>query len=449
MNRRRTGILVVVGVIALCLPTSARVHAQDVEAAESTAARARLKGRIEETWRVVPLTGGVLLVPRRASIRVKGIELSGAAVAIDGKPTTGPEVVERLGADAEPVLQLSYLPSADRLALFVDPAPEPVERDVRQSPESPSQPEIDPWPVNRGARVRVFGNITIPEGERVGDVVAVFGSIDLQGSADGNVVAVLGDVSLGPKSTSRGDVVAVGGAVRPMDAARIMGKVTEFRVDLPNVQVTVPGDDRFSIQMSPDWPRIARLQWVGGLVAALMVLAICCLVVLVAPGRVEAVRQQDRSMLVCAMAGLAVQVLTLPALVLIASALALSVVGIPLLALIPLLLLAVLALAFVGFTGVAARVGSVPLVSPPGASVAAVLLGLLIIWAPGLVGRLLWAESGGYSAWGVGLTVAGAVLEYVCWTIGLGAALLTWLARGRRREASVPLAPPPPIAVEY
>jgi hypothetical protein len=77
----------------------------------------------------------------------------------------------------------------------------------------------------------------------------------------------------------------------------------------------------------------------------------------------------------------------------------------------------------------------------------AVVLGLALIWAPGLVGRYLWAESGGYSALGIGLAAIGAAVEYACWTIGLGGAMLAWLAR-RRRTAAASLAAPPPLPVE-
>src|SRR5215470_15507472 len=45
------------------------------------------------------------------------------------------------------------------------------------------------------ALVRVFGDIHVPRGKRVSDdVVAIFGSVDVEGEVDGDVVAVLGTI---------------------------------------------------------------------------------------------------------------------------------------------------------------------------------------------------------------------------------------------------------------
>src|SRR4030095_10091116 len=45
------------------------------------------------------------------------------------------------------------------------------------------------------ALVRIFGDIHVPRGKRVtDDVVAVCGSVDVEGEVDGDVVAVLGSV---------------------------------------------------------------------------------------------------------------------------------------------------------------------------------------------------------------------------------------------------------------
>jgi hypothetical protein len=132
--------------------------------------------------------------------------------------------------------------------------------------------------------------------------------------------------------------------------------------------------------------------------------------------------------------------------VLIASALTLSVVGIPLLAGIPVLLFLLALAALVGFTGVAARLGSVW--RPRGnvsASVVAVVLGLGLIWATGLTGRYMWEETRGESGLGVALALGGFAIEYVCWTIGLGSATMAWMARRRdRRTVSAPVVATPP-----
>lgn len=60
--------------------------------------------------------------------------------------------------------------------------------------------------------VRVFADAHVSQGEHVdGDVVAVFGSVDVAGEVNGSVVAVLGSVRLAPEAVVQGDAVAVGG----------------------------------------------------------------------------------------------------------------------------------------------------------------------------------------------------------------------------------------------
>jgi uncharacterized RDD family membrane protein YckC len=56
---------------------------------------------------------------------------------------------------------------------------------------------------------------------RVNDVVVIWGDIDIEGEVDGDVVAVLGDISAGPKARVRGDTVAVGGKVDVANGARL------------------------------------------------------------------------------------------------------------------------------------------------------------------------------------------------------------------------------------
>jgi hypothetical protein len=413
---------------------------------------AALKRRIEETWRVVPLQRGVLLVPRRSSMPIKGVELGERGVAVDGQPVTGPELVARLGADAESVLQLSYVPTDERIELFTrtEQALERARERRRAAREATAGPPPDLRFGRSGARVRVFGNVSVREGEQVGDVVAVFGSVDMRGAAHGNVVAILGDVDMGPKATASGDVVAIGGKLRSAAGALASGKLTEVRIGWPEIDVTVPGDDRFSMRITPDWRRIARGTWYSGLVGSLLLLAVCVFTVILAPSSVTDAADPGRSLFVSWLAGLAVQVLLVPAVVLVATALAVSVVGIPLLALIPVLLFFLLLAALVGFTSIAARVGSVWL--PNGqvsASVLAVVLGLGMIWATGLTGRYMWAASGGSSPWGVVLLVAGLGIEYTCWTMGLGSAVMAWKQRrARRKLAATPVVTPPPIPVD-
>ncbi|HEY2954258.1 MAG TPA: polymer-forming cytoskeletal protein [Candidatus Eisenbacteria bacterium] len=73
--------------------------------------------------------------------------------------------------------------------------------------------------------VRVFADAEVPAGERVeGDVVAVFGSVSVEGSVTGNVVAVFGSVRLAPGAAVEGDVVAIGGGLDQAPGATVGGE---------------------------------------------------------------------------------------------------------------------------------------------------------------------------------------------------------------------------------
>jgi cytoskeletal protein CcmA (bactofilin family) len=73
--------------------------------------------------------------------------------------------------------------------------------------------------------VRVFADAEVPAGERIeGDVVAVFGSVLVEGTVSGNVVAVFGSVRLAPESSVEGDVVAIGGGLDQARGATVGGE---------------------------------------------------------------------------------------------------------------------------------------------------------------------------------------------------------------------------------
>lgn len=73
--------------------------------------------------------------------------------------------------------------------------------------------------------VRVFADAYVAAGEEVdGDVVAVFGTVRVDGDVSGSVVSVLGSVRLGPGATVSGDAVAVGGQLDLARGATVHGE---------------------------------------------------------------------------------------------------------------------------------------------------------------------------------------------------------------------------------
>ena len=81
--------------------------------------------------------------------------------------------------------------------------------------------------VNSGGAglVRLFADAHVPAGQTIpGDVVAVFGSADVEGTVEGDVVAVFGSVRLRPGASVEGDAVAIGGVLDQPTGAHVSGQ---------------------------------------------------------------------------------------------------------------------------------------------------------------------------------------------------------------------------------
>jgi hypothetical protein len=73
--------------------------------------------------------------------------------------------------------------------------------------------------------VRLFADAQVPAGKTIpGDVVAVFGSVDIGGTVEGDVVAVFGSVRLRSGASVEGDAIAIGGVLDQPADARVGGQ---------------------------------------------------------------------------------------------------------------------------------------------------------------------------------------------------------------------------------
>src|SRR5262249_13725653 len=150
--------------------------------------------------------------PRAPMGNVRLVEVGESGITVNGEPVSGPELRQRLGADADLVLRLSYLSPDDRRAVASP-------RSLGAGSETPQPPAAAPAAStesthvrlrrSNGDRVRVFGNVRVDENEEVtGQVVAVMGSVHVDGTVGNQgVVAVLGSVDLGPHAVVEGDIV--------------------------------------------------------------------------------------------------------------------------------------------------------------------------------------------------------------------------------------------------
>jgi hypothetical protein len=124
--------------------------------------------------------------------------------------------------------------------------------------------------------------------------------------------------------------------------------------------------------------------------------------------------------------------------------LAVSIVGIPLLILVPFAVVLAFVLMLVGFTGVSSVVGRFitnrfGIKRGPYVSVA---IGVFVVASITLIARL-FARIGGL-VFGIvvanSLAAVGYFAEYIAWTIGIGAVILTWLGARRRGTPSAEIA---------
>ncbi len=438
-----------------------------------------LRQRVEQRFEVLPVRGGVVLTPRH-NHDVTSVEIRDGVIAIDGDPATGADLRKRLGADAEIVLQMSYLP-ADALAHWRENAKASSPAESAGPPSPPSPPRVTPPPPppdksadddddddnaradrdhdnadtssdvrhwrKSSAKVHVGGDVNVAEDEEVTDpVVAIFGTVTLLGHADDDVVAVLGSVHLGPKAVVRGDVTAVGGHVEQEPGATIHGKVTEVRFGAPHfaphplaalgVLGAIGGLDVVH----------GSVRLIGTVARIGIVLLLACLVVLLGQRPVERIgNRAARDPWLSGFTGLLAQLLFVPALVIMVVVLAITIIGIPLLVLVPFVVLAFLLAIVVGFTGVALQVGRWA-IGDHRSMFLAVAVGVILAASVSVLARTLgmlpaplWAIT-----WPLG--VLGFFLEYLVWTVGLGAALLTRFG-SRGLPYGPGLAVPPPLPV--
>ncbi|MCE9627012.1 MAG: hypothetical protein K8R56_03740 [Candidatus Eisenbacteria bacterium] len=76
--------------------------------------------------------------------------------------------------------------------------------------------------------VKLFSDASVPAGEQVdGDVVAVFGSVTVEGEVTGSTVAVFGTVNLKPSAIVHGDAVAVGGGLLEAPGSKVNGQAVQ------------------------------------------------------------------------------------------------------------------------------------------------------------------------------------------------------------------------------
>jgi hypothetical protein len=423
VHRHARICVVVLALTFACLPLFGQAQPSNLE---------DLRRQIEQRYTVLPIQNGIVLSPKNKNGALS-VEISGNTVAVNGAEVTGGELRSRLGSDADLILQLSYLAPSARQALFAIDG-------------NTSNPQVTPAPARRERRsrgsgrkndvIRFGGDVTVAQGEIVdGDVVVFGGNGSIDGRVNGDVVVLGGSLMLGPEADISGDVVTVGGKLSRDPGARIGREVNEISGPGSRLRDIVRNRSFFWSGMLPAFTTVTTFVRLGVLVL------FGCMVMLVAERLTNRVGDRAAAEPVRAgLTGLLAELLFLPALILTVVLLVITILGIPLLLLIPFAVLGLAVVFLVGFTGVAARVGHLIGTRLGWTSMGPYLttaLGIVVLLLPIVLARLL--ELAGLNFISVPLLAAGVLIEYLAWTVGFGAAALTYF-----KPAAAPPPPAPP-----
>jgi hypothetical protein len=289
-----------------------------------------------------------------------------------------------------------------------------------------------------GTRIAIGQDVRIERDEEVTDaVIVVGGNLIVDGRVRDGVFVAGGDIHLTSTADVRGELIVAGGSITRDAGARHVGRVSY-----------VSFGDWWRRNWSW-WPTI-RFGEVGrwlslvGTVARVSVLGLLMMVMLAvarAPvarvGR-AAVAEPLRAFLI----GFAAEIFFIPFLVAASIGLAITIIGIPFVAILVPIAIALAVFAFLlGFTALACRLGEWVedrLGWQPGNAFIATAIGFVLLLGPTMLARLV-----DLAAWGgpisLSILVVALTVEFVAWTMGVGAAIITGL--GRWYTA------PPPIAV--
>lgn len=256
-------------------------------------------------------------------------------------------------------------------------------------------------PVDDDPRPQVVlsGDLLVPRGRTVGEVVVITGSAVVLGVVDGDVIVVDGPATIAGQVT--GDVVALDGPVVLRGTAQVAGSVlARDPVELAD-GATVAGEVREGLRVTLAGPIGALGGLLVSIAMAVSVLVLVGVLVLLAPRGVERLAVATRTAPFASAAwGTAVGVLT----PVVAVALAASIVGLPL----GLALLLGLGLVFLlGLAAAAVGIGRA-LLPPPRSRLAAALAGWAIVAVVGLVPVLNGIAWGLASVFGLGTAIVAA-----------------------------------------
>jgi hypothetical protein len=227
--------------------------------------------------------------------------------------------------------------------------------------------------------VKIGSDVTIEEGTKVRNVLAIGGQITVDGIVDNHIVAIGGSVVLTGKAVVGGSVFCIGGIIVKGRGAEVYGNLTEINAD--DISAAIAN------ALSEEWEGWSWIFAIISISIFLGVLLLTFLTVFLIPKPIRlissAIKEKPLKVTVWGLAGL---VLIVPLAVL----LAISVVGI---VLIPLEMTIVLCAVLVGFIAVSQLVGRklfTVLKRHDQSMVRETIWGLIILWLIGWIPYVGW-----------------------------------------------------------
>jgi hypothetical protein len=297
-----------------------------------------------------------------------------------------------------------------------------------------------------GARIAIAQDVRIERDEEVTDAAVVIGgSLDVDGRVRDGIVVVGGNLHLSATADVRGDIVLVGGTLTRDPGAQLSGSVDYVSFGdwshrnfgwLPSVRF---GEFGRWISLVGT---LARVSVLGVLMAVMLIVARAPVARV---GR-AALAEPLRAFII----GLAAEIFFVPFLVAASIGLALTIIGIPFVAVLVPIAIVIAIFAFVlGFTALACRIGEWiedRLGWQPGNAFIATAIGFVVLLAPTLLARFVDVASIGAGPLTFGLMTIGLTVEFIAWTMGLGAAITTGLGRWYTVPPPISVQPPQPTA---
>jgi len=285
--------------------------------------------------------------------------------------------------------------------------------------------------LNGGDLVKFGKDITVDEGEKVaGDVVAIGGSVRINGLVEGNAVSIGGNVLVSSTGIIEKDAVSVGGDVTSEPGAIIKGETVGLGF-LPEKLIGFHTGPHFLVGVG----------FIFSLFKILFLFFLGILVLAVVPKNVQKVKDKiTKNPWQSALIGFLGEILILPVFIL----LLITIIGIPVAIII--LPLAILLGFLLGYTSISLLIGEKLKQNTnlkPQTPILTLVLGILTIEFISLFASFLRVFWGFFFPLSFILVILGVLITYIASTIGFGGAILTLLGTKPKDKPVVPVTPAP------